>query len=155
MTRDSFKEGERTDKNPHTPKGTVPQPRVTTVLGNLTLTPTGLFDRRFSLLFTTLSGKATTAGSNFVLPFPRMDPQVQQVPKPIRVDGYRDFQCALGWTVEQAEERIRSSYPIVAGCITNNGIVAASSHVIEATGDYEFVITQAALAQTGKRYFFL
>lgn len=72
------------------------------------------------------------------------------MPKFIHIDGYPDFQCPLGWTVETVKVQILSGYPIGAGYIANNGAAVLPSHVMEANGNYEFVITQAVPLQTGK-----
>lgn len=87
-----------------------------------------------------------------VLPFPILDPQVEQMPKFIRIDGYPDFQCPLGWTVETVKVKILSGYPIGAGYIANNGAAVLPSQVIEANGNYEFVITQAVPLPTSKSF---
>jgi hypothetical protein len=59
--------------------------------------------------------------------------------KTIHIDGQRIFQCPIGWTVEDAEKKIRSCYVLNGGLITKNGIAARSADLIMEDGEYAFV----------------
>jgi hypothetical protein len=60
----------------------------------------------------------------------------------IRISGQKDFPCPVSWTVEKAEERIRSMFGLVNGGILKNGEATDPAETITNDGDYEFVNAQ-------------
>eukprot|EP01040_Poterioochromonas_malhamensis_P014943 gene14943-16633_t len=61
----------------------------------------------------------------------------------IVIAGHNDFPCPVGWTVAQAEERIRSRYGLINGGIDRNGEAMAATDTITADGNYQFVNFQS------------
>lgn len=53
--------------------------------------------------------------------------------------GRDDFVCPVGWTVEQAEKRIRDGYGLAQGFIQMNGVVLDTNDNLIQDGDYHFV----------------
>ena len=56
----------------------------------------------------------------------------------VAVNG-NTFPCPVNWTVEAAEQRIRSRYNFVGGGIDRDGVPLAASEVIGNTGLLTFV----------------
>jgi hypothetical protein len=65
----------------------------------------------------------------------------------IYIAGQNDFPCPDGWTVDMAENRIRSRYGFLNGGIDRNGEAMASTDTITPGSHYEFVNFQS---QQGK-----
>ena len=58
---------------------------------------------------------------------------------PIRIEGMRDFNCPLGWTIKKAEKRIRDGCGLLNGYITKDEIATDPDDVIEPGAVYRFI----------------
>eukprot|EP01040_Poterioochromonas_malhamensis_P013893 gene13893-15331_t len=61
------------------------------------------------------------------------------ISRKIHVTGRDDFVCPVGWTVEQAEKRIRDGYGLAQGFIRMNGVVLDTNDNLIQDGVYHFV----------------
>ena len=57
----------------------------------------------------------------------------------IQITGRNPFLCPVGWTVEQAEWKIRSSYEVTDGHVEKYGIPMSVDETLTLDGDYRFV----------------
>ena len=70
----------------------------------------------------------------------------------IHIAGHNDFHCPVGWTVEQARNKIRSMYGLINGGIERNGEAMASNDTITSEGDYHFINSQPHQTQGKDRF---
>ena len=67
----------------------------------------------------------------------------------IIVEGYSDFPCPIGWTVEKAKNEIRSGYGFVNGFILRNNEAMSSDEIITTDGNYRLVKFQIQMQAKG------
>lgn len=59
----------------------------------------------------------------------------------IEISGEECFQCPVGWTVAQAEKKMRSTLDVTGGCLTRNNMVLSDAYVITDDGAmYGFIL---------------
>ena len=57
----------------------------------------------------------------------------------IRIEGFDDFCCPVGWTVKDAKAEIRSEHGLANGGIKRTTVSTRDCDLIDGEGEYRFV----------------